>query len=57
MPSHLEELKKSVVKLERDHGPANAFVQGLKAQIASLEKPPAENPMTEVLSVGFRNQA
>lgn len=53
MPSQLELLKAKLPKLEAEFGPANPYVQGLKAHIASYEKPPAENPM-ETYSVGMR---
>ncbi len=53
MPSQLEWLKKEVVRLEAKFGPDNPFVQGLKAQIASYEKPRAENPV-DTYSAGFR---
>ena len=53
MPSQLELLKAKLPKLEAEFGPANPYVQGLKAQIASYEKPPAENPV-EMYSVGMR---
>jgi hypothetical protein len=53
MLSQLEILKQSLAELEPKYGPANPFVKGLKMQIASYEKPPAENPM-ETYSVGMR---
>lgn len=53
MPSQLELLKESLPPLEAKFGPDNPFVQGLKAQIAKLEKPPAENPV-EMFSAGMR---
>ncbi len=57
MASQLEYLKKALVESEARSGPANPFVQGLKAQIAALEKPPAENPMDnqERFSLGMRS--
>jgi hypothetical protein len=56
MASQLESLKASVARLEPLHGSANPFVQGLKMQIAKLEKPRAENPMSvDRLSVGTRS--
>jgi hypothetical protein len=45
MGSQLEELKESLARLEPQFGKDNPFVQGLRMQIASLEKPRAENPM------------
>lgn len=45
MPSQLEALKKALEESEARSGPDNPFVKGLKAQIARLEKPRAENPM------------
>ena len=45
MGSQLEELKESLALLEPEFGSDNPFVQGLKMQIASLEKPRAENPV------------
>lgn len=56
MPSQLEDLKEQLAKSEARSGPDNPFVQGLKAQIARLEKPRAENPTASVLSLGMRNQ-
>ena len=53
MPSQLELLKKQLAISEAQFGPGNPFVQGLKAQIASYEKPRAENPMS-VYSAGSR---
>ena len=53
MPSQLELLKESLPPLEAKFGPDNPFVQGLKAQIASFEKPPAGNPV-EMYSAGMR---
>ena len=44
MGSQLEELKESLARLEPEFGSDNPFVQGLKMQIASYEKPRAENP-------------
>jgi hypothetical protein len=47
MPSQLEYLKESLARLEaKPGGSDNPFVQGLRMQIASLEKPRAENPMS-----------
>ena len=56
MPSQLEMLKEDLPALEAKYGPANPFVQGLKMQIASLEKPRADNPTADLdrLSVGMR---
>ena len=56
MPSQLEELKRKVALLEPEFGPGNPFVQGLRMQIASLEKPRAENPMSnrETYHAGMR---
>ena len=56
MPSQLEYLKAKLPKLEAEAGPDNPYVKGLKAQIARLEKPPAENPMDsqERLTLGMR---
>ena len=53
MPSQLELLKESLPPLEAKFGSDNPFVRGLKAQIASYEKPPAENPV-EMYSAGMR---
>lgn len=53
MPSQLELLKEKLPKLEAEFGPDNPYVRGLKAQIASFEKPPAENPV-EMYSAGMR---
>ena len=54
MLSQLELLKKSLARLEKKFpGQDSPFVQGLKAQIASYEKPRAENPMS-VYSAGSR---
>ena len=56
MPTQLEELKRKVALLEPEFGPGNLFVQGLRMQIASLEKPRAENPMSnrETYHAGMR---
>jgi len=53
MLSQLELLKEALQEQEAKFGPGNPFVQGLEVQIASDEKPRAENPMS-VYSVGFR---
>ena len=46
MPSQLEELKRKLaLRLEANSGEETPFVQGLRMQIASLEKPRAENPV------------
>ena len=45
MASQLERLKELLPPLEAKFGKDNPSVQGLKMQIASLEKPRAENPM------------
>lgn len=55
MPSQLELLKESLPPLEAKFGPDNPFVQGLKAQIAKLEKPRADNPV-EMYSAGMRSR-
>jgi hypothetical protein len=47
MPSQLEELKRKLAISEARSGLDNPFVQGLKMQIAKLEKPRAENPMSD----------
>ena len=44
MATQLELLREQLVRSEARSGPDNPFVQGLKAQIAMLQKPPAENP-------------
>lgn len=44
MPSQLELLKEKVPKLDAEFGAENPYVLGLKAQIAKLEKPTADNP-------------
>ena len=56
MPSQLELLKRSLARLDPDGGSENPFVQGLRMQIASLEKPRAENPMSnrETYHAGMR---
>ena len=56
MPSQLELLKRSLARLDPDGGSKNPFVQGLRMQIAKLEKPRAENPMNnrEVYQAGMR---
>jgi hypothetical protein len=56
MPSQLELLKVKLPKLEAQFGPDNPYVQGLKAQIARLEKPPADNPTDNQvnLTLGMR---
>ena len=54
MTSQLELLKEKVPKLEAEFGADNPYVLGLKAQIAKLEKPPADNPM-QTYSVGMRS--
>lgn len=47
MPSQLEELKRKLaLRLEANSGAETPFVQGLRMQIASIEKPRAENPMS-----------
>ncbi len=53
MLSQLELLKEALQEQEAQFGPGNPFVQGLKAQIASYEKPRAENPVS-VYSAGSR---
>ena len=52
MASQLDLLKQDLARLQAD-GKDGLFVQGLKAQIARLEKPLAENP-TQTSSVGIR---
>jgi hypothetical protein len=57
MVSQLEYLKESLARLEaKPGGKDNPFVQGLRMQIASLEKPRAENPMSnrETYHAGMR---
>jgi capsule polysaccharide export protein KpsE/RkpR len=54
MPSQLEALKKALLESEARSGPDNPFVKGLQAQIAKLEKPPADNPM-QTYSAGMRS--
>jgi hypothetical protein len=55
MLSQLDLLKEALQeRLEANGGRETPFVQGLRAQIARYEKPPAENPM-EVYSMGMRN--
>jgi len=56
MASQLELLKAKLPRLEAKFGPENPFVQGLKMQIATFEKPRSENPMDNStrLSVGMR---
>jgi len=39
MPSQLELSKAKLPELEAKFGPGNPYVQGLRAQIASYEKP------------------
>lgn len=53
MPSQLELLKEKLPKLEAEFGPGNPYVQGLKAQIASFEKPPRGDPV-QMYSAGMR---
>ena len=53
MESQLEILKRALQESEAEYGPGNPFVKGLKAQIARLEKPRAENPI-EMYSAGVR---
>ena len=54
--SQLDLLKESVVQLlsKNPGGQDNPFVKGLKAQIASIEKTRADNPMQSI-SVGMRS--
>lgn len=56
MASQLELLKRELARAQAEAGPDNPYVQGLKMQIARLEKPRAENPMAEpeVLSAEIR---
>jgi hypothetical protein len=54
MPSQLELLKEALAESEARSGPDNPFVQGLRAQIARYEKPPADNPV-EMYSAGMRS--
>ena len=57
MLSQLDLLKRSLERLEQQFpGQDSPFKQGLKAQIARHEKPPAENPV-ETFSVGMRGPA
>ena len=51
--SQLDLLKEAVEELAKP-GPESPFVKGLRAQIASIEKPRAENPM-EFYSAGMRS--
>lgn len=57
MLSQLELLKAQVARLTAKGGPDSPFVKGLKAQIASYEKPRAENPMAspQRISGGMRS--
>lgn len=55
MPSQLESLKKALQeRLDANNGRETPFVQGLRAQIANLEKPRAENPV-QTYSAGMRS--
>lgn len=58
MASQLDLLKEALKESEARSGSDNPFVQGLKMQIARLEKPPAENPTAEPdrLSVEMRSK-
>lgn len=53
MPSQLQSLKESLKTLEPQFGKDNPLVQGLKMQIAQLEKPLSDNPV-QTYSVGMR---
>ena len=58
--TQLEDLKRSLAKLQAmpEFSAENPFVMGLKAQIAKIEKPRAENPMgggSTSLSAGMRS--
>jgi hypothetical protein len=55
MVTQLEDLKKRLARLEATDGRDSPYKQGLKAQIARLEKPRAENPMdnSQYLSAGM----
>ena len=55
MVTQLESLKKSLAHLEAKDGRDSPLKQGLRAQIASFEKPRAENPMdnSQYLSMGM----
>jgi hypothetical protein len=54
MLSQLDLLKEALQeRLQANGGRETPFVQGLRAQIASYEKPRAENPV-ETYSVGMR---
>jgi len=44
MPSQADWLREQIARSEARSGPDNPFVQGLKAQLAMLTKPRAENP-------------
>lgn len=55
MPSQLELLKEALAESEARSGPDNPFAQGLRAQIARYEKPPADNPV-EMYSAGTRGE-
>jgi capsule polysaccharide export protein KpsE/RkpR len=56
MTTQLELLQEQLKISEARSGPDNPFVKGLKAQIASLTKPRAENPVAGVerYSAGMR---
>jgi hypothetical protein len=55
MASQLEALKEALQETLQDSGGRETpFVQGLKAQIANLEKPRSENPMAQRYSAGMR---
>ncbi|RYH48360.1 MAG: hypothetical protein EON54_16110 [Alcaligenaceae bacterium] len=55
MPSQLDYLRETVDRLSKKPGGAdNPFVKGLRAQIANLEKPRAENPSQTRLAAGTR---
>ena len=59
--TQLEDHKRTLAMLQArpDYSEANPFVMGLRAQIASIEKPRAENPMgggSTSLSAGMRSE-
>lgn len=54
MPSQLEFLKEQLRTSQPRSGSDNPFVQGLRAQIARLEKPSAENPLQQAPSARRR---
>ena len=55
MVTQLDLLKEQLARLESKDGKDTPYKQGLRAQIASFEKPRAENPMdnSQYLSMGM----